>query len=161
MTKTVIIKKSDYILKTESLFQDNKYYKDCTKNPLPSLEKRTNELVKSLNKCDFSGCGKTLEPVLQKYNISKAYGLIKIHKNGFPIRPIISAINSRVYNISKFFTQFLMKNFKVPHSHIDNSLKLKEKIDNFQIPPDFEIISLDVVILFTNIPDYLVLKSFE
>ena len=63
---------------------------------------------------DFSGCGKKFEPVLQKYSISKAYGLIKIHKNSFPIRPIISDINSPVYNISKFFTQFLTKNLKVP-----------------------------------------------
>ena len=48
--------------------------------------KRSNELVKSLKKSYFSGFSKTFEPVSQKYNVSKDYGLIKIHQNGFPIR---------------------------------------------------------------------------
>ena len=70
-------------------------------------------------------------------------------------------MNSPVYNISKFFTQFLTKNLKTPSLHVDNSLILKEKIDNIQIPPDLEIISLDVVSLFTNIPEYLFLNALE
>ena len=37
----------------------------------------------------------------------------------------------------RFFTHFLTKNLKTPSSHIDNSLKLKEKIDSLQIPPEF------------------------
>ena len=45
--------------------------------------------------------------------------------------------------------------------HIDNSLKLPEKINNIQIPHDYEIISLDVVSLFTNVPEYLVCKAIE
>ena len=59
------------------------------------------------------------------------------------------------------FQQFLTKNLKKPSSHVDNSLILKEKINSLQIPPDFMIISLDVVSLFTNIPDYLVHKAME
>ena len=158
---TVIIKKSDYLTKTENLFQDKKYYKEIKKNPLPSLERRKNDLIKLLNKSDFSGVGKKFHPVLQKCNIAKTYSLIKIHKTGFPIRPIITAIKSSVNDVSKFFTQCLSKNLKKTTSHVDNSLKLKEKIEKFQIPPDFEIISLDVVSLFTNIPEYLVYNSLE
>ena len=61
---TVIIKKSDYITKTENLFHDTKYYNEMTKNPLSGLERRTNDLIKSLNKSNFSGFGKTIEPIL-------------------------------------------------------------------------------------------------
>ena len=32
---------------------------------------------------------------------------------------------------------------------------------DFKIPPDLEIISLDIVSLFTNIPEYLVIKAIE
>ena len=114
-----------------------------------------------MNNNNFSGFGKKFYSVLQKSNIAKAYGLVKIHKNGFPIRPIISATNSPLYNISKFFTQLLTKNLKKPSTLVDNSLILKEKINNLQIAPDFTIISLDVASLFTNIPEYLVYKAIE
>ena len=64
------------------------------KNPLPILERKTNELIKWLNKIDFTGNKTKLPSVLQKFNTSKAYELIKIHKIGFPVRPIISTVNS-------------------------------------------------------------------
>ena len=70
-------------------------------------------------------------------------------------------MNSPVYNVSKFFPQFLTKNFKASTSHVDNSFKLNEKIENLRIPPNCEIISLDVVSLFTNIPEYIVYKALK
>ena len=57
--------------------------------------------------------------------------------------------------------QFLTKNQKILALHVDNSLKLKEKIENLQIPPDFEMIGFDVGSLFSNIPEYLVHKTLE
>ena len=66
---TVIIQKSTYLKKTENLFKAKKYYKEINKNPLPSLERKTNELTKKLNNMDFTGNGKKLPPVLQKFSI--------------------------------------------------------------------------------------------
>ena len=109
--------------------------------------------MKWLNKTDFSGTKKQLLPVRQKFSISKAYGLIKIHKAGFPVRPIISIVNSPTYYVSKFFAQFLQNNLKIPLSHIDKSLELKEKLENIKIPCNYEIVSFDVVSLFTNVPE--------
>ena len=157
----VIIQKSTYLEKTENLFKDKKYYKEINTNPLPSLERKTNELIKKLNNMDFTGNGKKLPSVLQKFSISKAYDLNKIHKTGFPVRPIISTVNSPTYNVSKFFAKFLQHSLKLPASHFDNSLKLKEKINDIEIPSDFDNISLDVVSLFTNVPENLVVQSIE
>ena len=125
----VIIKKSCYLKKSDALFNDQEYYKKIKIKSNPSsLERKTNDLVKWLNKMDFSGANKQLLPVLQKFSISKAYGLIKIHKAGFPVKPIISTVNSPPYHVSKFFAKFLQNNLKTPSSHVDNSLKLKEKL---------------------------------
>ena len=97
----------------------------------------------------------------QKCNTSKAYRLIKVHKQGFPVKHIISAINSPTYNLSKFFSQFLHSKLKKPISYIDNSLELKLKIENMKIPPGFEVISLDVVSLFTNVSNELIYAAIE
>ena len=43
---TVIIKKSVYNEKLESLFCDHKYYERISSNPLSSVERKTNELIK-------------------------------------------------------------------------------------------------------------------
>ena len=75
---TVIIKKFVYIEKLESLFCDNKYYEKIVSNPLTSLERETNELVKWLNKIDFTATRQKLEPVLQKF---KVILYLKIFKN--------------------------------------------------------------------------------
>ena len=61
---TVIIQKFTYLEKTENLFKDKKYYKEINTNPLPSLERKTNELTKKLNNMDFTGNGKKLPSVL-------------------------------------------------------------------------------------------------
>ena len=37
----------------------------------------------------------------------RVYGLPKIHKTGFPFRPIVSFINSPLYNLSKFIAVLL------------------------------------------------------
>ena len=37
----------------------------------------------------------------------RVYGLPKIHKIGFPFRPIVSFINSPLYNLSKFIAVLL------------------------------------------------------
>ena len=51
--------------------------------------------------------------------------------------------------------------FPKPASHVNNSFELKENINNFIIPLDYVLLSLDVNSLFTNIPCDLVLKSLD
>ena len=99
--------------------------------------------------------------VAKKCNVSKGYGLIKIHKENNPVRPIISAINSPTYNMSKILSKFFYVHLKKLFSHINNSLELKEKIEGTIIPDGFEIVSLDVVSLFTNVPEYLICSAIE
>ena len=97
----------------------------------------------------------------QKYNVSKGYGLIKIHKENNPVGPIISAINSATYNLYKILSKFLYEHLKKLFSHINNSHELKEKLEGIMILDCFEIISLDVVSLFTNVPEYLICSAIE
>ena len=85
----------------------------------------------------------------------------KNSQKNYPVRPIISAVNTSTYAISKFFATFLYKVLKRPASHVDNSWELKQKIDHMTIPPGYEIISLDVISLFSNVVDYLIFNALE
>ena len=86
---------------------------------------------------------------------------MKIHKINFPVRPIISAINTPTYHLSKILAKFRFNNLKRPISHVNNSLDLKQKIEYVFIPAGYTIISLDVISLFTSVADYLIFNSLE
>ena len=115
------------------------------------MEKNTDALIKNLRLTTFF---QKLQPISNKYTIARAYGLVKIHKTNFPVRPIISAINTPTYYLSKMLAKFLFNNLKRPSSHVNNSLDLKQKIENVCVPVGYTIISLDVISLFTNVADY-------
>jgi len=91
-------------------------------------------------------------------NLSRAYGLPKIHKPGFTFRIIISSVDSPTYSIANFIYRIISKNIVKPHSHIENSYQLVYKLNGLPIEENYELISLDVS-FFTNISSNLALES--
>ena len=66
-------------------------------------------------------------------NIPKAYGLIKIHKAGNPLRVIVSSINSPLYYLSLYLHNIIIKNISQAASYIkDSSSNRKTKWHGFQ-----------------------------
>ncbi len=80
----------------------------------------------------------------------RLYGLCKVHKDGFPLRPILSAIGTPTYAIAKFLVPILSDTTK-------NQWAVK---DSFSFAKEIACIpstgltmgSLDVKSLFTNVP---------
>ena len=77
------------------------------------------------------------------------YGLPKIHKEGLPMRPILTSYETPNYKLAKYLVPLLEPLTKNDY-HLLNSLHFKEAI----LPQDSDLImiSLDVVSLFTNVP---------
>ena len=79
----------------------------------------------------------------------RLYGLPKVHKDGVPLRPIVSCIDSYTYNLAKYLVRILQ-----PICDSEFSLK-----DSFTFGSEMRhitqapfMVSFDVVSLFTNIP---------
>ncbi|XP_023255234.1 uncharacterized protein LOC111649770 [Seriola lalandi dorsalis] len=80
------------------------------------------------------------------------YGLPKVHKEGAPLRPIVSSINSVTYNIAKLVANILAPLVgNTPH-HVRNSLDFVNKIKGLKMAQDETMVSYDVTSLFTCIP---------
>ncbi|XP_068691404.1 uncharacterized protein [Montipora foliosa] len=79
-------------------------------------------------------------------------GSIKHHKQGNPVRPIVSSIGSALYNTSKFLTDILSPLQNSNGFSVPNSAKFAEQISNVDIQDDEVMLSFDVVSLFTVIP---------
>ena len=102
------------------------------------------------------------------------YGLTKVHKSDYPVRPIISTIGTYNYSTAKYLGKILESYFNTPLSsevNVENpnnilwkpqkrSFKyaLKDtfdflnKLGNVKLEEGDYIITVDVVSLFTNVP---------
>ena len=94
----------------------------------------------------------TLEDILPSGSQpGKLYGMCKVHKDGYPLRPVISMINTPEYKLAKFLDNFIKPNIPISFScnSTDNFL---DNLKSFSLMPDMKVVSFDVVSLYTNIP---------
>ena len=78
------------------------------------------------------------------------YGLPKIHKNNYPIRPILSACNTPGYGLAKYLVPILSP-ITTNEYTIKGSFSFAKELCNTPAKDSF-IASFDVKSLFTNIP---------
>ena len=81
----------------------------------------------------------------------KLYGLCKVHKEGYPLRPVISMLNTPEYKLAKYLDTFIKPNIPISFS-CDSTDKFLDNLKSFSIQPDIKVVSFDVVSLYTNIP---------
>ena len=87
------------------------------------------------------------------------FGLAKMHKlredafnvDNLPLRPVISNIGTATYEISKYLASLLQPLTKNEYT-IDSTKHFIERIRGKSIPAEYEMISFDVVSLFTSVP---------
>jgi len=155
---TVAMNILEYNEKMNTLLTDKQIYILEQKDP---TNKMTNDLRTLLKRWKAGGF---IEEFVYKRLLTtdgilpRAYGLPKIHKNGYPLRIIVSLIDSPLYSLANFLHKILINTIEVPFSHIKNSFKLVKKLSNVELN-EYYTISLDVISLFTNIPLELAINS--
>ena len=85
-------------------------------------------------------------------DVPKFYGLIKVHKTGAPLRPIVSSIGSVTYQLARFVANIMSPLIGKSEYHITNTQSFVEQIRDLQLDPDESLVSFDVSALFTFIP---------
>ena len=80
----------------------------------------------------------------------RLYGLAKVHKEDIPVRPVLSMPGSPYHAVAEYVADCLAK---VPQCNINASTKeICDDIKNVTLESDEEMISFDVVSLYTNVP---------
>ena len=90
-----------------------------------------------------------MKPIIGEYRPGYIYGTVKTHKNGNPLRPIISQIETPVYSTSKTLNQIISPYLPAKYqlNSTDDFLQLLRATN-----PSGTLASLDVESLFTNVP---------
>ena len=79
-------------------------------------------------------------------------GSVKYHKEGNPLRPIVTCIGSALYNTSKFLTDILSPLPLGNGYSVANFLQFSKELSDIKIDDNEVLVSFDVVSLFTAIP---------
>ena len=83
---------------------------------------------------------------------AKLYGLPKVHKDGMPMRPVLSMIQTAQYKIAKFLDK-LIKPLIKSNFECKDSFEFATFISQFEKNSDNDfMVSFDVSSLLTNVP---------
>ncbi|KAJ8685406.1 hypothetical protein QAD02_021199 [Eretmocerus hayati] len=158
---TVAMKYEMYKDKMYDLLSDNDTYVPVNSNPLGSLQKNVKELLYKWNEQGYLGRVYHRFALTQTDTaLSKIYGLPKIHKEGVPLRPIVSAVNSPTYFLSKTVDKILKACLSKAESYIKNSHFISQ-VTKIKVPRDHIGFSLDIKALFPSTPLDLTVQAVE
>ena len=153
----VLLNKSYYVDKTNQILDDQLKFKrlgpvssnDNTASIESRLQKRLFDLVKTdlMPKWIYDAIRPTGSQRLRMYD------LLKTHKEGTPLRPILSMTGSSHHELSKWLAGLLQPVLEWFSSHcISDSFTFAKTMQNLDIDPNVFMCSFDVSSLFTNVP---------
>ena len=91
---------------------------------------------------------KPVNPKTPKFYISP-----KIHKENNPGRLVVNSINCHTSEISRFVDHHLQPLVREIPLYIKETNDFINKIDNFAVPPNSFLVTMDVKSLYTSIPN--------
>ena len=158
---TVVIDKTDYNNKMDSLVNNKQTYEVLKRDPTPALRRKLNNklfTLKKTEKIDFRCYNRLRCSVPQP---PKLYGLPKLHKPNIPMQPIVSFCGSPTYQLSKYLTNVLRPLTDESRHKLQSTENFIDAIKTIQILDDHRLVSFDVKSLFTSIPLQLALDCTE
>lgn len=146
----VAMASNEYVQKTLEFLNPARYI-ILSKDPTEIFQKTVKTII---NNCKslFNDRDSSILTLMNPQS-PKLYSLIKLHKTGYPIRPVVSFFSAPSYKLSKKLIDIInhSTNF-IAKFQIKNSLDLIRKIENLKIPSNSKLISFDVCNLFPSIP---------
>ncbi|VDP30934.1 unnamed protein product [Schistosoma mattheei] len=151
---TVILNKTDYIDKMNSLLNDQTKHQKLgsCKDLNEKTERQLTTALKLLKHHQYISehTYNTLKP--SGTHTPRLYGLPKIHKPDVPLRPILDMANSPYHSTAKWLVKLLepLQQELVKYS-VKDVFEFVDRIKNMNINGK-NMLSLDITSLFTNIP---------
>ncbi|XP_064116554.1 uncharacterized protein LOC135222395 [Macrobrachium nipponense] len=142
----VLIKTKEYHKKLDAILSDSSKFERLTRNPTEDIKRDANHVISTINAATNAV---HLSPIQGDFSLGYLYRNIKTHKEGNPLRPIISQTPAPTCALAKRLNQILTP--YVPRRYsLSSSVEFLEEICDS--PGTGFIASLNVESLFTNVP---------
>lgn len=122
-------------------------YNNIDKDPLKKVLKEVSNTIKS--KHSLRKLSKKLvesNPLTPKF-----YSLLKIHKEGAPLRPIVNTIGGPTYVLTKNLAQVLKPLVRLTNSFVKHFYSHVSEINNIKVDPSHILVSFIAISMFMNI----------
>nr|VZI24849.1 unnamed protein product [Spirometra erinaceieuropaei] len=93
--------------------------------------------------------------------LARFYGLSKVHKDGAPLRPIVSLKGTPTYGLAKWLFRRLKFLTAESDTTVSTSAQFLEKLKGVSLHPNEVMVSSDVTSNFTSIPHYMAIDTIE
>ena len=81
----------------------------------------------------------------------KVYGLADVHKEGTPLRHVVSMLETAEYHLAKYLVSIINEN--IPNEYmLDSNASFIPQLSQFSFKSSHVLVGYDVESLFTNIP---------
>ncbi|XP_075150333.1 uncharacterized protein LOC142224448 [Haematobia irritans] len=158
---TVAMEKEEYKERMLKIVGDMMTYQRVNKDPTQALQKRNNELVEELFKNNIISEAEKKNLKADNVIAPRLYGLPKIHKEGYPLRPICSSVKSPSSEMCKYVADILKCLTVKSRYNVRDSVQFRDRIKHLTIQKDEKLISFDVVSLFPSVPVDAALQIIE
>jgi hypothetical protein len=158
---TVVMNKTEYLMKIDALLSDREAYKTCDGDPMKKLTGKINQNLKRLRDAGAMSQSEwaRIKPV--DAALPRFYGLPKIHKDGNPLRPIVAYNGSPTHGLAKWLFHHLKHLVRGSPYSINSSTEFLDRINCITVEDDEIMLSFDVTSLFTSIPRDLAIETMR
>jgi hypothetical protein len=150
---TMVLSTLDYKQKITSLLEDSSYRR-LARDPTDLTKRKTTLLLRKSTLTE--DICKQLRPAGSRP--PRLYGLMKIHKEGVCLRPIVNSIGAPTYQLSQYLAGLLSQLTGNSAHHVKNSFKFVQILKSLRVQPEDLMVSFNMVSLFTNV---LIVDSLE
>ncbi|BHF65430.1 hypothetical protein SprV_0200844000 [Sparganum proliferum] len=99
---TVVLDRTDNLQKAKNLLEDRQFYVPCETNPVKTLTREINATLLALENSGAITPADRRMARAQETALARFYGLPKVHKEGAPLRPIVSLKGTPTYGLAKW-----------------------------------------------------------
>jgi hypothetical protein len=153
----VVMDRYDYITKAETMLSDANTYMTIDSDKTGETKRLADDLILTLllNKSVITF---KQYKYLTEFSVRCPvfYGLPKIHKNNWPLRPIVSQINGPLSKLNEVVDAYLHPCVEyIPELLRDTTMFLERLMGHKNLPvtyPNLLLVTIDVTALYTNIP---------
>lgn len=155
---TVILDKEMYFSKMHSHLEDLNTYSPRSIASHKAFIKINRKLLHLLKDEKIIPPFKISRIISEETYHAKMYGLIKIHKDELPIRPINAKLSTPGTKIDSLLNDFLSKLPPGNDYNIKNSKDIHSTLSNLSLSEEDRLFTFDIVNMFTNISPDLALN---
>lgn len=149
----VIMNRNDYETKITEMLNDKNVYTKTNLNDTEIVKRQADEIMQSL--MSHALISEKQYRYLTNFTVRCPlfYGIPKVHKEGIPLRPIVSQTNGPTAMLSRYLSELLMVAEKqIPFILQDTTAFLNIIKENNAVKSNTLLVTLDVTALYTNIP---------